>query len=178
MKITKDYVFFWGGIFSNFYEAPIVLENLIMVDIDGQEKEVILPTSEHHFHYLKALEFGDIDTAGKIIETPLPKDAKKLGRLVIGFSEETRKEKREEAMMTALRAKFNQSEEAKDELLNPKYSEKIFVEASPIDRIWGIGMAEDNPNLLDTSRWGLNLLGKCLGKIRTELQTKNYTLCV
>lgn len=37
----------------------------------------------------------------------------------------------------------------------------------------GIGMGENDPNRLDTSKWGLNLLGKCLDRIRQELQTQN-----
>lgn len=76
-------------------------------------------------------------------------------------------------MMDALRLKFTQSEEARNELLNTKYLDKSFVEASPIDSIWGIGMGENDSNRLDTSKWGLNLLGKCLDRIRQELQTQN-----
>lgn len=168
MKIVENYVFFWGDYpFSNFSETPIVLEDFIMVDGIGQEKEVVLPTSEHYFMLRKALFFNDIDIAGKIIETPLPRDAKKFGRQVSGFKE------RENAMMDALRLKFTQSEEARNELLNTKYLDKSFVEASPIDSIWGIGMGENDPNRLDTSKWGLNLLGKCLDRIRQELQTQN-----
>lgn len=48
--------------------------------------------------------------------------------------------------------------------------EKSFVEASPVDSIWGIGMAENNPDLLDTSRWGQNLLGKALTELRDKLK--------
>lgn len=79
MKVTDNYVFFWGDYpFSNFSETPIVLEDFIMVDGIGQEKEVVLPTSEHYLMLRKALFFNDIDIAGKIIETPLPRDAKKI----------------------------------------------------------------------------------------------------
>lgn len=89
MKIVENYVFFWGDYpFSNFSETPIVLEDFIMVDGIGQEKEVVLPISEHYFMLRKALFFNDIDIAGKIIETPLPRDAKKFGRQVSGFIEE------------------------------------------------------------------------------------------
>lgn len=100
MKVTDNYVFFWGDYpFSNFSETPIVLEDFIMVDGIGQEKEVVLPTSEHYFMLRKALFFNDIDIAGKIIETPLPRDAKKFGRQVSGFIEEEWEKERENAMM-------------------------------------------------------------------------------
>jgi ribA/ribD-fused uncharacterized protein len=174
MKVTDNYVFFWGDHpFSNFSETPIVLEDFIMIDELGQEKETILPTSEHYFMLRKALFFNDIEIAGKIIETPLPRDAKKLGRQVSGFIEEDWEKERENAMMDALRLKFSQSEEARYELLRLKYFDKSFVEASPRDRIWGIGMSEDDPSLLDTSKWGLNLLGKCLDRVRQELQSQD-----
>mgnify|MGYP003516350373 FL=1 len=55
------------------------------------------------------------------------------------------------------------------ELLDSKYDNKTFVEASPFDTIWGTGMDEDNPNVEYESKWkGLNLLGKCINKIREE----------
>lgn len=56
MKIVENYVFFWGDYpFSNFSKIPIVLEDFIMVDGIGQEKEIVLPTSEHYFMLRKAL---------------------------------------------------------------------------------------------------------------------------
>lgn len=48
--------------------------------------------------------------------------------------------------------------------------EKIIAEASPRDAVWGIGMAEDHPNVTDQSVWGQNLLGKALMKVRAALK--------
>lgn len=53
--------------------------------------------------------------------------------------------------------------------------DKIIAEASPQDAIWGIGMAEDHPNVNDTSLWGPNLLGKALMKVREALRDGNKT---
>lgn len=47
---------------------------------------------------------------------------------------------------------------------------KIIVEASPLDAIWGIGLAEDEPDASDEARWrGKNYLGYILTEVRDEL---------
>ena len=158
MKVTNKYIFFWGGILSNWATTPLVLP----------ESNITVPTSEHYFMYLKAIYFNDFEVADKILNSISPREAKKLGRLVKNFSEEDWEKERENAMLKALRLKFNQSEEFKNIILSAKKRNLNFVEASPHDSIWGIGMAEDHPNLLNTSLWGLNLLGKCLNIIRDE----------
>lgn len=170
MKVTENYVFFWGGVFSNWYTSPIKLENTSIVNMDGNEENVVFPTSEHYFMYLKAMAFGDNDSAWKIIHTETPKEAKKLGRGVKGFNDAEWELLREPKMLIALRAKFSQNPELKKELLSPKYKGKHFVEASPYDKIWGIGKGEEDPTLLETTEWGLNLLGRCLDKIREEFE--------
>jgi ribA/ribD-fused uncharacterized protein len=44
------------------------------------------------------------------------------------------------------------------------------VEASPLDRVWGIGLTADDPRAADPSSWlGLNLLGEALMEVRSRL---------
>lgn len=70
-------------------------------------------------------------------------------------------------MYKILVQKFGQNEKLKQELL--KYKNYQFIEASPYDRIWGIGLSEDNDLILDESNWnGLNLLGKSITKVCNE----------
>lgn len=46
----------------------------------------------------------------------------------------------------------------------------LLVEASPFDRVWGVGLGADNPRIDDPASWrGSNLLGKILTKLRDEL---------
>ena len=48
------------------------------------------------------------------------------------------------------------------------------VEASPTDRVWGVGIAIDDERIWDMSRWrGLNLLGIALTQVREALRWSN-----
>ena len=67
---------------------------------------------------------------------------------------------RQNIMTEILKHKFN-SEALK--YLKEKYKEYEFVEASPYDKIWGVGLDENNEKILDENNWlGQNLLGKCI----------------
>ena len=157
--VTDKYVFFWGGPFSNF--APVEEG----IEYDGFR----FPTSEHVFMYIKAKTFRDDEIAEQIKNAPDPKTAKNLGRRVRGFDEKVWEQRRVNAMKTAVHHKFDASPEFRNELLKEKYRNKTFVEASPYDCIWGIGMSTNNPNVNDERKWpGLNLLGNILTKLRDE----------
>jgi len=160
MKKTKDFLFFWGGILSNWAEVPGGIKY----------NNKTFPTSEHLFMWLKAYCFGDIESMNKIEKAKTPKEAKQLGRKVIGFNENVWNKARESCMIIAVREKANSWPEFKNLLIN---TPQTFVEASPFDRIWGIGLGEDSPGIEDPKNWaGKNLLGKCLCKVRDEYVEK------
>lgn len=161
MKITQDHVFFWGGIFSNWSNVA----GGITAVIGGNT--VSFPTSEHIFMYYKAVCFKDLSIASELLKTSDPKEAKRLGRKIKGFSEDIWQSYREDAMFTAVKMRAAFDSAYRQELISPLYQGKTFVEASPYDKIWGIGMSEDDPDVDDESKWrGLNLLGKTLGRLR------------
>lgn len=171
MKVTNEHVFFWGGPFSNWYTSPITIKKGEEILGTVFESEYILPTSEHFFMLLKALKFEDIESAIKILKSETPKEAKKLGRKVKGFNDAEWVDFREEAMIMSLQRKFTENESLKKELLSTKYKGKSFVEASPYDKIWGIGFEENDPEIENKRKdWGLNLLGKCLNVVRKEFE--------
>jgi ribA/ribD-fused uncharacterized protein len=98
-----------------------------------------------------------------------PGVAKNLGRSVDGFEEEIWIIKRFEVMVRGCFAKFSQNQILADLLL--RTGTKILGEASPKDRVWGIGMAKDNQNAEDPRKWnGLNLLGFALMNVRQRLK--------
>lgn len=159
MVVTDKYVFFWGGIFSNWYPAKFI--------VDGWQ----FSNSEQYFMFEKAVYFDDVEIASLILEEPDPRKAKILGRGVKHFDEKAWDEVCVSSMMKAIEYKFMQNELLKNELL--KYNDKTFVEASPYDKKWGVGLSEDDPLILDSSNWkGKNLLGECLTNLASMFTNK------
>jgi len=153
MKITNKHVFFWSGIFSNWHPASF--------QFCGNN----FANSEQAFMWSKAITFNDEETAALILKEINPKEVKKLGRLIKGFDEITWNEKRYGCMYNVLLDKFMQNEEMLQVLLAT--GDKILAEASPYDKIWGIGMDENEPGIEDESNWkGENLLGRVLMDVR------------
>lgn len=165
-NITSDkYHFFWRGSFSQWVPSSFI--------VDG----VVYSHAEQYMMYQKALLFDDKVIAQKILDEKHPRNQKKLGRKIKGFDESKWKENRERIVYEGNYAKFTQNKDIYNELIATK--NKILVEASPVDKIWGIGMAEDDPKIEDENQWkGLNLLGKVLTKLKNDLMTnqiKEYT---
>ena len=118
----------------------------------------------------KAALFSDTATLELILEENAkpntdPKHIKALGRRVSPFDEKTWVEHREEIVYHGNLYKFGQDEGLKKTLLET--GDLILVEASPYDRVWGIGFKEDRA-MREKERWGLNLLGKALMRVREE----------
>ena len=85
-----------------------------------------------------------------------------------GFSSKTWDKHKVDIAVKGNFAKFSQNEDLKQFLLNTETA--VLVEASPFDKIWGVGLAQDNPNIKDISKWqGLNLLGFVLMQVREQL---------
>lgn len=164
---TPKYVLFWGhqpnaagsigkGCFSQWFEASFELE--------GQ----IYPTAEHFMMAEKARLFGDLETHASILAVRTPAEAKKLGRGVKGFDDELWEQARFDIVVRANEAKFSQNQALRDYLLIT--GDCVLVEASPVDRIWGIGLAANDERALEPRAWrGLNLLGFALMEVRAWL---------
>jgi len=113
--------------------------------------------------------FGDKEVADLIMEQKDPKKQKFLGRQVRGFDQQKWMNKCQSVMVPGLVSKFLQDEYALGVMLSTE--DAIIVEASPVDAIWGIGLAEGDPDAQIPGRWkGLNLLGKTLMTARDELR--------
>lgn len=118
--------------------------------------------------YLKATWFDDRQACQDIYDDQRPWAAKKRGKTVQGFTNDIWQHSREDAMFITCWEKFSQNEELAIELLAT--GDRVLVEASPIDFIWGVGLAVDDPLVLDPANWkGLNLLGKVLMRVRDRL---------
>lgn len=126
-------------------------------------------TAEHYMMWAKAMLFGDAVIAEQILAASHPHRAKTLGRQIRGFDQAVWEAHRYAIVVDANLAKFGQHPELRAYLLGT--GTRILVEASPTDRIWGIGLAADDPLASDPTRWqGLNLLGFALMDTRDRLR--------
>ncbi|TDE32188.1 NADAR family protein [Actinomadura sp. 6K520] len=156
------FLFFWGhqtpgpGYLSQWWPSPFTVEG------------VTYATAEHYMMAEKARLFGDGETAAAVLAAPHPRRAKDLGRRVRNFDERTWKEHRTTIVTRGNEAKFAQHEDMRDYLLGTRA--RILVEASPLDRVWGIGLSADDPRAEDPAAWqGQNLLGFALMTTRDAL---------
>jgi len=159
MKKTGNFTFFFTkqDMFSNWYERPFVVKGQTFV------------TGEQFMMYSKAMLFNDAEVAKKILLTSDPAEQKKLGRQVKGFVQDTWDERCVKILSAGLFHKFNQHADLKKALLET--GNTILVEASPYDRIWGIGLSANDPRALNPKEWlGMNLLGKVLTNVRERLR--------
>lgn len=148
-----------SNLFSNWYPSKYNLNGNTFLCV------------EQGFMYEKALLFGDTTIANQILVTPYdPKTSKALGRKVSNFNETLWSQHREDCMLKHLRARISQDSALEKALLET--GDKTIVEASPFDRIWGIGLESKNPLSDNPSTWrGLNLLGKAYMQVREEIRT-------
>ncbi len=166
MKITDKHVLFWGEWPSNWYKTEFEAE----VMINGKKEKKTFYNSEQYFMFIKAVVFGDYETANKILATKDPKKAKQLGREVKNYDDEVWSRMRYKVMVDANKAKYGQNEELKKLIISDKFKDKGFIEASPVDKIWGVGLGENDPLADDEAHWkGQNLLGKALDETREWL---------
>lgn len=133
---------------------------------------------EQYMMSQKAVLFGDYKTEEEIMKATDPKIIKALGRKVANFNQQVWDEVKYTIVLTGNWYKFSQNKELRDYLLSTK--DAILAEASPYDKIWGIGMSEKEEGVNVPNKWkGSNLLGFALMEIRDELYRiwKNEDLC-
>lgn len=154
------------GNMTLFFAAHDPLSNWYIADF--QVKNLRFNCVEQFMMFCKAKLFGDEAAAAKILAAPHPKAQKAIGRTVAGYDEATWVERRSRIVALGCYAKFSQNPALKEALLET--GESLLVEASPWDRIWGVGLGENDPRILDQSQWqGLNLLGQALSEVRSRL---------
>ena len=143
------------GYLSNFYCAPF------------REDSLVFDTVERYMHYHKALLFRDDSNAHKIMEAQTPAACKKLGAMVLGFDQHLWDVNKQRIVERGVRLKFEAHPELRLKLIGT--GTRRLLEASPHDRVWGIGCSETSARAVNESRWGQNLLGQILVKVRGRL---------
>ena len=167
-KERVKFLFFWGhqksksgdltaACFSQWWGSPFFVD------------EVRYATTEHWMMAQKALLFNNLDIYQQVLAAKSPAEAKALGRQVQQFDNDVWNRHRMAIVVRGNLAKFQQHKDLQDFLLNTQ--ERVLVEASPVDRIWGIGLAADDERAENPRQWqGLNLLGFALMEVRDLLR--------
>lgn len=166
-----DFLFFWGhqptkdgsigkSCLSQWWVSEFV------------EDGVCYTTAEQYMMAGKARLFEDDDTLQRILNESIPKEIKALGRLVRNFDAAVWDQRKYAIVQRANYLKFSQNKALETFLLSTE--NRIIVEASPRDRIWGIGMSEKNENAVIPANWrGHNLLGFALMETRDQLREQH-----
>ncbi|SCK53926.1 hypothetical protein H181DRAFT_04941 [Streptomyces sp. WMMB 714] len=164
------YLYFWGhqplrdggagkGCLSQWWPAPFTAEG------------VEYATAEHWMMARKARLFGDAEAERRAVAAPGPRQAKAVGRKVKGFDQEVWERERYGIVVEGNARKFEHHAELREYLLGT--NSRVLVEASPLDRVWGVGLPADDERVRDPAQWrGLNLLGFALMEARTRLLTR------
>lgn len=166
--VVPRFLFFWGhrpskdgGItkacLSQWFDAPFV--------VDGTHYK----TAEHYMMAAKAHLFNDHAMRARILNASTPAEAKTYGRQIANFDEGLWARERFAIVVAASREKFAQNRALREFLVGT--GDQVLVEASPVDPIWGIGLAADHVDAARPDRWpGLNLLGFALMAARSHLR--------
>jgi len=147
--------FFWGGPFSQWHPSIFTVGNFKY------------NCAEQYMMARKAELFGDSGALEKIKSSCSPSEQKAIGREIKNFDPTEWAIKARNFVYTGNHYKFKQNPHLMEELLATR--DFILVEASPYDKIWGIGMDVNNPKINDWTEWrGLNWLGLVLTDLRED----------
>ena len=154
------YVFFWSGPFSQWQRAEF--------EMDG----VRFNTAEQAMMFFKARLFSDDRIADLILSTRDARKQKALGRKVKGFDSALWDQHKHDIVLRANRAKFSQNKGLRRKLFQT--GDRLLVEASPLDTIWGIGLDAEQARQTPEDQWpGQNLLGRIVTQVREELRAQH-----
>ncbi|MER6957660.1 MULTISPECIES: NADAR family protein [unclassified Streptomyces] len=162
------YLHFWGhrpqpdgrvgaSCLSQWWPSPFV--------VDG----VPYATAEHWMMAQKARLFEDAEAEKRALAAGHPSQAKKAGRLVRGFDEAIWERERLRIVVEGSVHKFASDPALRSFLLGT--GDRVLVEASPVDRVWGIGLSANDEAAMTPEHWrGQNLLGFALMQARERLR--------
>ena len=154
MNITDKYTFFWREYLSQW-------DMTAFHDNDG----IIYTCAEQYMMYKKALLFGDEEIAQLILDASHPREMQVLGRKVRGFDPDTWSANATTIVYQGNMYKFDRNVALLEKLMETRGT--ILVEASPYDKVWGIGLAENDDRCLTQETWqGVNWLGYTLTNLR------------
>lgn len=163
----NDFIFFWG---HKPAKGGEITESCLSQwwKCNFMENGILFCCAEQYMMYKKALLFEDYEYAQMVLASKEPKEIKEYGRLIRNFNEEKWNLNKQMIVIEGNILKFSQNLDLKEYLQNT--ATKILVEASPYDKIWGIGMKKGTEGILNPYNWkGENLLGFSIMEVRDRL---------
>ena len=160
----QKFIYFWGhrgradkavtkACFSQWWSSPF--------EVGGNT----YASAEHWMMAEKARLFKADEIYAEILKTRSPGKAKALGRQIESFDAGVWDAQKYDIVVRGNFHKFTQNPELGTFLRNT--GNRVLVEASPVDKIWGVGLAQDDPMIEKPSKWrGQNLLGFALMSVR------------
>lgn len=157
--MTEEFHFFWKGPLSQWYKRTFT--------VDG----VKYNCAEQYMMAQKAILFKDCFALQKIMEATNPYDQKAFGRTVEFFDMGEWQKVAKDIVYKGNYHKFTEHQDLQGILMST--GEKTLVEASLYDKLWGIGVSEDDPRAQDRAKWpGQNWLGEVLTNVRNNVRSK------
>lgn len=159
LKRYNQYVFFFNGFLSNWADTPFI----------DTRTGTPYNCSEQYMMEKKAILFKDYETASKIMKKTFPGDQKALGRMVKNFNKTIWDQNARQIVYEGCFYKFTQNKDAYEYLMSTK--DRLLVEASPTDTVWGVGMGGYEKEIEDPKNWqGTNWLGEVLTCLREDFE--------
>jgi len=159
---TDTHIYFYGSVFSQWAMRDMTIDNIKYC------------TCEQFMMAEKARLFGDDHALSQIMKACDPSVQKSWGKKVKNFDKDKWEEIAQDVVYKANYAKFTQNDDCYEELM--RSGDKVIVEASPYDCIWGVGLGPDNPKVLDEKNWrGTNWLGEAIMKVRETIKREVNT---
>lgn len=185
-----DILAFWrttdpNGEFCQWYQSDMNLTRNIIENMPEQIKglklyterydvlemlagQSIFTSAEQFMMMGKAALFGDKIIFAKMSITNNPSQHKTLGRKVARFEDSIWDKYCKDIVIIGNYLKFSQNDNLRQIIKNT--NNKILVEGSPYDNIWGVGLQFDSIHIGYKERWrGKNYLGECLMYVRNIL---------
>lgn len=153
--VKNGFALFWSGWPSNWHPSPF--------SIQGTTYNCV----EQWMMAEKARCFGDSEAEKRVMSASDPFDQKRFGRAVRNYNDKKWADVRYMVVLQGTLEKYRQNPHLRAHLLDPAWDGLVFVEASPDDRIWGIGREKKDPLAWNRSTWlGTNLLGQAITEAR------------
>ena len=162
-QVIPEFLFFWGHTNKQNKITKACLSQWWPCKFNANGIEY--NCAEQYMMSEKAKLFNDQEIYQLILKESSQAKIKKLGRCIKNFNEAIWNKNKASIVIQGNILKFSQNIELKNFLIET--GNKILVEASPYDKIWGIGLDENNPDCRNPFKWkGENLLGFSLMEVR------------